>query len=61
MYIPAATRYERVVRQAPLINVLVNGQSVGLARNWKPWQTIQDLHEEQDAAVEAWQDWKGKQ
>lgn len=58
-FIPAGTRYERVVRQTPLINVFVDGQSRGLGRNWQPNQTVQDLRTEQDMAIEAWKEWKG--
>lgn len=59
LFIPAGSRYERVVRQSPLVSVFVDGVPRGLGRNWKPNQTVEDLHTEQDLVLEAWKAWKG--
>ena len=53
-YPPAPTRYERVVRQTPVIGIDINGQLLGLGRSWQPGQTIEDLHAEQDTAIVEW-------
>jgi hypothetical protein len=53
-FVPAPTKYERIVRQTPIIFKEINGQLLGLGRCWTPNQSIEDLHAEQDELISAW-------
>lgn len=53
-FIPAPTRYERIIRQVPIIYKEINGKTLGLGRSWTPDQTVEDLHAEQDDLIALW-------